>query len=108
MTKDIYKPLEDDVVKGFDDIPEDKIIDVESTSLEDVVGTVIILCGYEEKESTMNKGTYLCIEAEVNGELVHINTGSEAVTAQARAYRPFFPLRVRVQQRGRKYYLEKA
>lgn len=103
-----YTPIDDDLIKGFDDIPEDKIIDVDSTSMEDLVGSVIILMGFTTKESTMSKGTYLCIEAEFNGEKILINTGSEAVTLQCEAYRPFFPLKVKVGKTGRKYFLEKA
>lgn len=109
MTKDNgYIPVDPDLVKTIDDIPDDKIVDVDSYSLEDLVGGEIILLGFSTKESEFGKGEYFILEVEHNGELININTGSGAVCRQVEAYQPFFPLRVTVCQTGRKYYLDKS
>lgn len=103
-----YVPIQEDMVKTFDDIPEDQIVDIDTISLEDIVGREMVIFSFTTKPSEFGKGIFYILEVEFEGEKVEVNTGAGAVCRQVEAYQPFFPLRVLVCQSGRKYYLDKA
>lgn len=101
-----YIPVDEELLSTINDIPEEERVDISGHSLEDLVGKEIIILGFTTKPSEFGGTNYFIIEAEFEGELTTINTGSGGVCRQLEAYAKSFPLKVKVCQSGRKFYLD--
>ena len=101
-----YIPVEKEDITVIADIPIEERVDISGHSLEDLVGKEIIILGFTTKPSEFGGTHYFIIEAEFEGELTTINTGSGGVCRQLEAYTKSFPLKVTVRQSGRKFYLD--
>ena len=106
VTDKEYVPVEKEFISTINDISEDQRVDISGHSLEDLVGKEIIILGFTTKPSEFGGTHYFIIEAEFEGELTTINTGSGGVCRQLEAYSNMFPLKVNVRQSGRKFYLD--
>ena len=88
------------------DLPEEMQVDVDSVSLEDLVGETVIICSYREKDSEFGKNKYIIMDILHEGVMVEVSTGSGSVVKQIIKAETRLPIRAKVMQKGRKFYLE--